>query len=144
MLLNSPLKRMEIKLQECEILFKKFNNTYVNVLQKKQSLLNELKNTLFSLSPQRKIEAYKKELEILKSTYDIKLSQIISSKEKELINLKEAYSTLNPKKREKRGFAEIVKDNKRVSLEELKVDDIFNAQNTKTIITAKVLRKYNI
>jgi exodeoxyribonuclease VII large subunit len=144
MLLNSPLKRMEIKLQECEILFKKFNNTYVNVLQKKQSLLNELKNTLFSLSPQRKIEAYKKELEILKSTYDIKLSQIISSKEKELINLKEAYSTLNPKKREKRGFAEIVKDNKRVSLEELNVDDFFNAQNTKIIITAKVLKKYNI
>jgi len=85
MFLNSPLKRMEIKLQECEILFKKFNNSYVNILQKKLLLLNELKNTLTSLSPQRKIQSYEKELEILKNTYDIKLSQIISSKEKELI-----------------------------------------------------------
>jgi len=138
---SSPVKKLDMKLQECELLFKRFNHSYLNQIQKKEKELNELKNILFSLSPVIKINSFEKELELLKNTFKNKTAQIISSKEKELINLKNVYETLNPKKREKKGFAEITKDGKRIDLNEIKAGDVFDVSNTEIIIKSKALEK---
>ncbi|ACM93262.1 exodeoxyribonuclease VII, large subunit [Nautilia profundicola AmH] len=138
---SSPVKKLDMKLQECELLLKRFNHSYINQIQKKEKELNELKNILFSLSPVIKINSFEKEIELLKSTFKNKTAQIISSKEKELINLKSAYETLNPKKREKKGFAEITKNGKRIDLKELKIGDIFDVSNADVLIKSKALEK---
>ena len=138
---NSPERQLDMKREECEVLFKRFNNSYINLLQRKEKELNELKNAFFMLSPLMKIKNYEKEIEIFKSTFKNKMFQILSSKEKELINLKNAYETLNPKKREKKGFGEVVKNGKRIDLKELKIGDIFDVQNAEVSITAEVIGK---
>ncbi|GAB6073996.1 exodeoxyribonuclease VII large subunit [Nautilia lithotrophica] len=138
---SSPIKKLDMKLQECELLLKRFNHSYLNQIQKKEKELNELKNILFSLSPVIKINSFEKEIELLKSTFKNKTAQIISSKEKELINLKNAYETLNPKKREKKGFAEITKNGKRIDLKELKIGDVFDVSNADVLIKSKALER---
>ena len=138
---SSPVKKLDMKLEECILLFKRFNHSYLNLIQSKEKELNTFKNTLFSLSPVIKINSFEKEVELLKSTLKNKMTQIISSKEKELINLKNAYETLNPKKREKKGFAEITKNGKRIDLKEIRTGDVFDVSNAEVLIRAKALEK---
>ncbi|WP_456479603.1 exodeoxyribonuclease VII large subunit [Nautilia sp.] len=136
---SSPVKKLDMKLQECELLLKRFNHSYLNRIQKKEKELDELKNILFLLSPAMKINSFEKEIELLKSTFKNKTAQIISSKEKELTNLKNAYETLNPKKREKKGFAEITRNGKRIDLKELQIGDVFDVSNAEILIKSKAL-----
>ena len=138
---SSPVKKLDMKLEECVLLFKRFNHSYLNQIQKKEKELSELKNILFSLSPVIKINFFEREIELLKNTFTNKIFQIISSKEKELMNLKNAYETLNPKKREKKGFAEITKNGKRIDLKEIKTGDVFDVSNAEVLIRAKALEK---
>jgi exodeoxyribonuclease VII large subunit len=138
---NSPEKKLEVKLQECELMLKKFAHTYMSLIQKKSNEIESLKNAFESLSPLLKIESYKKEIDLLKETFKNKTLQIITAKENELKNLKKAYETLNPKKRQKDGFAEITKNSKRVSLKEINVGDVFEVSNAEVLIKSKALEK---
>jgi len=135
----SPLKKLDIKLQECELLKKEFKNSYITILKNKTSLLERLKNEFFRFSPVIKIKTYESEVENLKKVFNLKMQEILSYKEKEIKNLKKAFETLNPKNREKEGFAEVVKGNKRVSLKEIKKGDEFNIQNSEVSIKVKAL-----
>jgi len=141
---NSIENRLNIKLNEIEILKNKFINEFRAILNIKTNLLESLKNEFFTFSPIKKIEHLQKEISFFKENFNHLLNRIISSKEKECYSLKEAFKTLNPEKREKFGFAEIVKNNKKVALEEIKIGDIFNVQNAKTKIEVKALKKDNI
>jgi exodeoxyribonuclease VII large subunit len=137
----SPLKKLDMKIEECEFLLKRFNQRYLNILQEKTNIIAGLRNYFETLSPLSKINAYEKEISLLKENIKNKIYQILSSKEKELFNLKTAFDTFDPRKREKRGFAEIIKEGKRADLDELDVGDVFNAQNSEISISAKVLEK---
>ena len=138
---NSPIRKLDLKLQECELLLKRFNHLFFSKVQQKEKELNELKNAFFMLSPQLKIESLQKEIDLLKTTFKNKTAQIISSKEKDLINLKNAYETLNPKKREKKGFAEITKDGKRIDLKDINVGDLFDVSSAEVLIRSKAVEK---
>jgi len=61
------------------------------------------------------------------------------NKENEIKTLKNAFDNLNPKLKEKKGFVEVVKNGKRVSLKEIKTDDIFYIQDCETKIKVKAL-----
>ena len=65
---------------------------------------------------------------------------ILYKKRKEIEALKNAYEMLNPKKRQKDGFVEIAKNGKKVKLENLKVNDIFDVVNADIKIQSKALK----
>jgi len=138
---SSPLNKLNLKLNEIEVLEKRFRNSFIAKIQQCESNLNNLKHLFNLASPLNRIDALLKETKLLKESFKVKTSQIISSKEKEVNNLKSAYLTFNPKNREKLGFAEISKDEKKVSLEKIKEGDIFYLSNTKVLLKAKALEK---
>lgn len=138
---SSPLNKLNLKLNEIEVLEKRFRNSFIAKIQQCESNLNNLKHLFNLASPLNRIDALLKETKLLKESFKVKTSQIISSKEKEVNNLKSAYLAFNPKNREKLGFAEISKDEKKVSLERIKEGDIFYLSNTKVLLKAKALEK---
>lgn len=138
---SSPLNKLNLKLNEIEVLEKRFRNSFIAKIQQCESNLNNLKHLFNLASPLNRIDALLKETKLLKESFKVKTSQIISSKEKEVNNLKSAYLAFNPKNREKLGFAEISKDEKKVSLEKIKEGDIFYLSNTKVLLKAKALEK---
>jgi len=138
---SSPLNKLNLKLNEIEVLEKRFRNSFIAKIQQCERNLNNLKYLFNLASPLNRIDALLKETKLLKESFKVKTSQIISSKEKEVNNLKSAYLTFNPKNREKLGFAEISKDEKKVSLEKIKEEDIFYLSNTKVLLKAKALEK---
>ena len=138
---SSPLNKLNLKLNEIEVLEKRFRNSFIAKIQQCERNLNNLKHLFNLASPLNRIDALLKETKLLKESFKVKTSQIISSKEKEVNNLKSAYLAFNPKNREKLGFAEISKDEKKVSLERIKEGDIFYLSNTKVLLKAKALEK---
>jgi len=140
---NSIENRLNMKLNEIEILQNKFINEFRAILNMKIHQLETLKNEFVSYSPLKKIEHLQKEIALLKENFNKFFEGVLSGKEKEYLSLKEAFKTLNPEKRQKQGFAEIVKNNKKIALEDIKTGDIFNVQNAKTKIEVKALKKEN-
>ncbi len=139
---NSPVRKLDMKLEECELILKRFTQMYLNKIQQKENELNEYKNLYQLNSPEVKINSYQKEINLLKDTLKNKFFQVFLSKEKELDNLKRAYETLNPEKRTKKGFAEVTKNGKRVDLKEINTGDIFNIGNAEVVIKSKALEKF--
>jgi len=159
---NSLEKKIEMKLKEIDMLKNKFEYLTKSILDDKNLSLESIKSAFFASSPKNRIKKHEDEIELIKKSLTSSMSEILKIKEnliptkeefakrainlllvkeKELNSLKNSYKLANPKNREKKGFGEVVKNNKRIALEDLQKDDIFNLQNTSTIITAKVLDK---
>ena len=138
---SSPINKLNLKLNQIEVLEKRFKNSFIAKIQQCEKNLNNLKHLFNLKSPINRIDTLLKETKLLKDSFKIKTYQIISSKEKEINNLKEAYLAFNPKNREKVGFSEISKDGRKVSLEEIKKGDVFYLSNTRALLKAKALEK---
>ncbi|WP_457563208.1 exodeoxyribonuclease VII large subunit [Caminibacter pacificus] len=159
---NSLNKKLDMKLNEINVLKERFRYSFKSVLDDKNLTLESLKSSFISSSPKNRLLKTEEEIKLLKKSFGNLMVEIIRVKEnslplkedfnsralniifvkqKSLNSLKEAYKLANPKNKEKIGFAEIVKNNKRIPLENLQINDEFNLQNTSTIITAKVLDK---
>ena len=157
---NSIEKKLFIKEEEIKILKNKFFNEMKAIFNINKNKIDLLKNEFESLSPKSRIEKEKKEIEILiknfnnvmQNTFYVKEKQlsfrdlfereylnVISKKENELKSLKNAFLISNPKKKEKEGFGQIVKEGRKVSLNSIKVGDIFEVMNTETKIKSKAL-----
>ncbi|WP_458700841.1 exodeoxyribonuclease VII large subunit [Sulfurospirillum sp. 1307] len=128
----------------------------------KEESLNNLKNMFKTHSYEAKIEINQKEIELVKRRFN----QIIESKlqnyesmiemikgdlsfnMKKFLHVKENYilqiisnfQAQDPSKGLKDGYAQIVKDGSITPLESLHVEDVFELQNPKKIITAKVVK----
>jgi len=157
---NSIEKKLFIKEEEIKILKNKFFNEMKAIFNINKNKIDLLKNEFESLSPKSRIEKEKEEIEILiknfnnvmQNTFYVKEKQlsfrdlfereylnVISKKENELKSLKNAFLISNPKKKEKEGFGQIVKEGRKVSLNSIKVGDIFEVMNTETKIKSKAL-----
>ncbi len=157
---NSIDKKLLMKEEEIKILKNKFFNEIKAIFNIKQNQLDFLKNEFNSLSPQNRIKKEEKEIEILKNKlnnimenifylkeksisfkdlFDRSYLGVVNKKESEIKALKNAFLALNPKKREKDGFAQIIKNGKKVSLNEIKKDDVFEVLNTEIKIKSKAL-----
>ncbi|MGE4517120.1 MAG: exodeoxyribonuclease VII large subunit [Arcobacteraceae bacterium] len=68
------------------------------------------------------------------------LLQIFNKKTEELNFLKNSFALNHPDKRVKKGFVQTTKENKIVTLEELKIDDVISLENTNLIVESKVLK----
>jgi len=133
---NSIDKKLDMKLENIKIIKNRFFNQMRFVLNQKTNYMEILRNEFNALSPQNRVEKIKKEIEILKMQFQNSLKNKIFIKENEVNSLKNAFEMLNPDKREK---IEIIKNNKKIKLSDLKTDDIFEIINTKRKIKSKVL-----
>jgi len=114
--INSIESQFNMKFEELHILKKQFNQNIKNILQKKEFELNKIE-------------------------FKDKIKSLLLNKENELNNLKNSFNLSNPKQREKYGFAEITKNNKKIDISALNVGDIINISNTQTKISAVVENK---
>jgi len=141
---NSPIKKLDMKLDEITSINRNFIMLTEGVIRKKENELINLKKSFFISSPIRKIEEYQKELEFIKNSLQNKMNEILYFKQKELNSIKDAFSQLNPKNRQKAGFAQVRKGDKKVSLEEIKPNDEFFIETATTSILSKALKKTDI
>lgn len=140
-----------------------YHDSFKRVLHKKAEQLQHLHAMLKQHSIERKLSFYKDEIDSLQERYKTYFSYILQEKQREkeqtstimiekfntliaqktalLQNLQNAYENNNPAKKDKTGFAQIIKEGKKVDLENLKVEDILEMQNAKIVVKAKVLSR---
>ena len=147
-------------------LLENYHSSFKRILLRKNE---ELKNLYYSYKQNSflsKIELYKNEIKILKQRYNEVLNfiiqkkeqninyiyknisqkenQLLSKKEQILSMLLESFNANNPSKKIKNTFAQILKENKPINLENIKKDEIFTLISTKTKLTAKAIEKNKI
>ena len=137
---NSINKKLEIYLQNIEILKNKFNNEMKAILNIKQNRLEILKNEFNALSPQNTLEKFSKEIEIMIIQLRRNFENVLYRKKREIEALKNGFEILNPENRQKEGFVEIAKNGKKIKLEDLKINDIFDVVNTYVKVSSKALK----
>jgi len=159
---NSLEKKLDMKLKEIAVLKEKFRFSANSIISHKEMEKNKILDMFNAKSPLNRLNYYKTEIEMIKKSFDSSITEVIRFKEKslpsgdefrkralnlvfvkqkELDSLKNAFELANPKNREKEGFAQIVKNGRKTPLEELKIGDLFNLENTSTKVEAKVLGK---
>jgi exodeoxyribonuclease VII large subunit len=77
-------------------------------------------------------------------TYNRTMQSIISKKDNELVLLKSSFVTNKPEAKMKRGYAQIVKDNKPISLDSIKAKDSFVLQDETKIVEAQAIKTKKI
>jgi exodeoxyribonuclease VII large subunit len=149
-----------------DTIISRYHDSFRQILHKKQALLSHQEEMLKQHAIERKLHLYEEEIKNLKVHYHTHLSYILQEKKRDvtqckehlserfqaqlrekismLQNLKISYENNNPQKREKKGFAEIVKEGKRVALESLKEGEMIVLQSASTIVEAKVETKKTI
>lgn len=132
-----------------------YNNRLKNILFNKQQELSNMKRLFEQNSIETKFNYIQTEINLLKSSFKTDLSQKILSSSNELNLLKNSFKNsfsavllktqnqidllksnfeLNhPDKKDKNGFVQISKDNKIISLEDLKIGDKIQLQTPKYI-----------
>ncbi len=115
-------------------------------LQKIELFQNETNALLLRYKESMEFILQKKEQEVLTSSERLhqKLSQILTQKEQRVLMLLDSFKANDPKKRVKESFAQIIKENKPVTLETIEPDEIFSLVTPKAKITAKALTKTDI
>lgn len=138
-----------------------YHDRFNHVIQKKGEHLQHLNSMLKQHSMQRKLFFYHDEIKSLKERYNTyasyilqekqreqeqstaimieKFQSLISQKSMQLQNLQNVFESNDPHKKDKTGYAQIIKEGKKVDLENLEAQDILEMQNTKVIVKAKVL-----
>lgn len=140
---HSPLKKLDMRLDEIRVLKKNFYILMDGILRKKENELFNLKKSFEITSPVKKTGEYEKEINLLKNQFKSKINEIIHFKEKEVNSLKDAFIRLNPKNREKEGFVQVRIGNKKVLLDDIKIDDEFYVENATTSVLSKALKILN-
>jgi len=131
------------------------NNRFKNILFNKEQELFNMKKLFEQNSIETKFGFIQTEINLLKSSYKTDLSQKILSSSNELTliisSLKNSFSSIltksqnqidllksnfelnHPDKKDQKGFVQISKNNKIISLEDLKIGDELNLQTPKYI-----------
>lgn len=157
------INQMKISIDD---MMDKFSKNYAYILQNFQIKLNSLANELNILSPKAKLALISKEILTLtqaltqKQTYNLEIfsknqqarlaefqgayKRLLAQKQANLEALELTFTNKNPKDGIKKGYAQIVKDDKPLELEKLKKDDIFSLLNAHEEVISKVLdiKKY--
>jgi exodeoxyribonuclease VII large subunit len=138
-----------------------YHDSFKRVLSQKDALLSHQYNMLKQHSISRKLSFYHDEIASLKERYKTyfsytlqekqqelaqyetimieKMRTLLSQKASQLTLLKNSFEGNDPAKKDKTGFAQIVKEGKRVDLASLQKDDEIEIQSAKVVLKAKVL-----
>ena len=112
-------------------------------LQQKREEIVKLKDD-FAQTIAFKLQNFEKDLLHIKQRYPQAIESVLNIAQHQLLNLQKMLESNNPKYKNKKGFAQIVKNAQVVDLAALDVNDVFEAQTDAYIITAKVIKKEKI
>ncbi len=142
---HSSFKRILLrKNEELKNLYYSYKQN--SFLSKIKLYKNEIKISIQRYNEVLNFILQKKEQNIKKIYIDIsqKENQLLSKKEQFLSMLLESFKANDPSKKIKNTFAQILKENKPINLENIKKDEIFTLVSTKTKLTAKAIEKSEI
>ncbi len=136
-------QKLYTKRQELEHIASSFKQHSIEkkITQKKEEI-KQLKNH-FHQSVEFKMQNFSKELEYIARRFPDAIDSKLNVAQNQLLNLKKMLESNNPKFKSKSGFAQISKDSKVIDLASLEIGDIFEAQNDRYSVRAKVLNKSN-
>jgi exonuclease VII large subunit len=118
---KSPINRLQMLTLEIKNLKKEYNR---NILQK--------------------IEQKSFELPTLKNALNQQINIYIAKLENELKYLNQRFISTNPSQNFKKGYAQVIKDNKVSSLDCINLDEIFVLEDITTKMSVKVVEKKKI
>ena len=138
-----------------------YHDTFKRIISQKNEMLKHQYTLLKQHSIERKLHFYHDEIYSLQERYKTyfsytlqekqqevaqhqsimseKMRALLSQKASQLTLLQNSFENNDPAKKDKTGFAQIVKSGKKVDLERLQKDDEIEIQNAKVILKAKVL-----
>ncbi|QKF72697.1 exodeoxyribonuclease VII, large subunit [Aliarcobacter faecis] len=116
-----------------------FDNRLKNIFLAKENELNSMKKLFVQNSIDSKFSFIESQIKILKEGFNRTFSQKLQIFQNTIDSLKENYILNNPKNKDKIGFVQISKENKIISLESLKIDDVLELQSAKTIASCKII-----
>ncbi|MBD3823460.1 MAG: exodeoxyribonuclease VII large subunit [Epsilonproteobacteria bacterium] len=88
-----------------------------------------------------KLTSFKREIALLEPRFSHAIQSVMNDKKSRLASLRTNLENNNPAFKEKKGFAQLSKEGRVVSLGELSQDDEFSAMSERVKITAKVISK---
>ena len=112
-------------------------------LQQKKEEIVKLKDD-FTQTIAFKMQNFEKDLLHLKQRYPQAIESVFNIAQHQLLNLQKMLESNNPKYKNKKDFAQIVKNAQVVDVADLAINDVFEAQTDAYIITAKVIKKEKI
>jgi exodeoxyribonuclease VII large subunit len=118
---KSPINRLQMLTLEIKNLKKEYNR---NILQK--------------------IEQKSFELPTLQNALNQQINIYVAKLENELKYINQRFIALNPDKNFKRGYAQVIKDNKIASLDCINVDEIFVLEDLTVKMSVKAIEKKKI
>jgi exodeoxyribonuclease VII large subunit len=121
-----------------------FDTTLQNILQQKEQTILHLKQSFEQHSFEKRLDQAHYELKSIYESLNRSILLHLSQKERMLNDLKVAYESNNPKNRDRVGFAQILKDGKKVDLSDLKVDDTISILNSKVKLKATITHRKNL
>ncbi|BCD59766.1 MULTISPECIES: exodeoxyribonuclease VII large subunit [unclassified Nitratiruptor] len=150
-------------LMHLDLLMQRLTKRMQTILQLKTQELDHLQNSLFQLSPQKRLEFYEKEITImkermketitvilknssheiphLKTLFDQKIEWIWKQKQQDLTSLQQKLTMAMEAKKIPKNSAQMVKNGKPVSLEDIDVGDEVELQDLHYKALAKILSK---
>ena len=114
-------------------------NSIENRLKMKMDEVKQIQS-MFNQKMRYNLESAKRDLAPLLLMLPRQMQTVLQAKKSELRQVQTALFAQDPKLKNKKGFAQISKDGKIINLEELQVEDSFEAMTDKVRITAKVLK----
>ncbi len=142
----TPSNSMEIALPDktehllyVDAFINEFENRLKNIFQSKENDLVSMKKLFMQNSIEAKFGFIQSQIKLLKDGFNRTFSQKLELFQNNIDSLKQNYIMNNPEKKELTGFVQISKDNKIISLENLKIDDILELQSPKTIASCKII-----
>jgi len=112
-------------------------------LSQKKEEIKQLKD-IFLQNITFKLQNFSKELEHVMIRYPQAIDSKINLAQGQVTHLRKMLESNNPKLKSKIGYAQISKNKKLLDVNKLEVDDVFEAQSSEYVLSAKVLQKTKI
>ena len=109
-------------------------------LELKKEEVKRVKNSL-NQTIEFKVQNYTQELEQVKKQFPYAIESLLHNAKNKLSQIQSLLEANHPKLKTKKGFAQLSQNSKVITIDSLKLDDVFQAQSDTVIITAKVIDK---
>lgn len=147
----TPSHAMEIALPDCtelrmylDNLSDEYNRAFLIVLNNKEQYLRHLYSSFKQNSFESKFNFVQSNINDMKKNFNNFFKQSMLRKEQEVQFLNKSYEINHPNNKSKKGFVQVTSENKIVTLEELKTDDIVHLETANVSAKTKILEiKYH-
>ena len=109
-------------------------------LELKKEEVKRVKNSL-NQTIEFKVQNYTQELEQVKKQFPYAIESLLHNAKNKLSQIQSLLEANHPKLKTKKGFAQLSQNSKVITIDSLKLDDVFQAQSDTVSITAKVIDK---